>query len=110
MPPRVTSTVIRWAGAVAGVLFVGFGAGSCVQGEWGQGLPLLVVGIALLSLPLERRRVLAPLQAAQQWSPQRVSEALAAVGAVRRRGSGGARRAGGRGGAVRVARSVGIRG
>ena len=82
MPPTVTLTVIRWAGAVAGVLFVGFGAGSCVQGEWGQGLSLLVVGIVLLSLPLKRRRVLASLQAAQQWSPQRVSEALAAAGAT----------------------------
>ncbi|WP_328293796.1 hypothetical protein OG218_13825 [Kineococcus sp. NBC_00420] len=79
--PLVTLTVVRWAAAVAGVLLVGFGAGACVRGEWGQGLLPLVVGIVLLSLPLKRRRVLASLQAAQQWSPQRVSETLAAAGA-----------------------------
>ncbi len=82
LSPLTTLALIRWAGLVAGVLFTAFGAGYCVRGEWGAGLPLLVLGLSLLSLPLKRRRLLASAQAAQQWSPARVRAVLATAGAA----------------------------
>ena len=82
MSPLTTLALIRWAELVAGLLCTGFSAGYCARGEWQVGLWLLVLGVALLSLPLKRRRQLASAHAAQQWSPARVREALAAAGAA----------------------------
>ena len=74
---------IRRVGFVVGLIFIGSGVGFCSGADWGPGLPLLLVGAALvITLGRARRREQAAALALAQWPLPRVRETLTSAGAA----------------------------